>query len=66
MFPYLCELVQHAGQLAGVRALSVVLLGPASGAVAAPPRFLRLLAGGVMAAAGRAGGGAGQEGKDAG
>ena len=68
---YLCELIQHAGQFTGIRALGVVLFSPASSPVAAPPRLLLLLAGGVRSAArgvgGRAKGGrsAGQEGEDA-
>lgn len=69
---YLCELMQHAGQLTGVRTLGVVLFSPASSPVAAPPRLLFPLAGGVGRTArgvgGRAEGGrsAGQEGQDAG
>lgn len=69
---YLRELMQHTGQLTGVRALSVVLLSPPSGPVAAPPRLLLPLAWVVRSAArrvgGRAkgGGGTGQEGQDSG
>jgi len=74
---YLRELVQRAGQLAGVRAPGVVVLGPAAGAVAAPPRLLRLLLTRPLLRlpareADRGGGGAGvggsagQEGEDAG
>lgn len=64
--------MQHAGQLAGIWALSVVFFGPPSGPVAAPPRLLLPLAGGVRRAAWGTGGRAksgrstGQEGQDAG
>lgn len=69
---YLRELMQRAGVLAGIRALGVVLLGPASGPVAAPPRFLLPLARGPGAGArgtgsrAKGGGRAGQEGQDPG
>lgn len=68
---YLSELVQHAGQFTGIRALSVVLLSPAPSPVAPSPRLLLPLVGGPRSAARRVGGrakggrGTGQEGQDA-